>query len=109
MPSADPNALMLGELRGQMREMIHGVNNLIIKFDSLSREVVSLGPLATDIAELKTTIAAVQVKLATLEADKNRTDGAKSLGALLLKSPALGWLVGAGISAWAVLSGKVHL
>lgn len=108
MPT-DANSLMLGELRGQMREVIHGQNNMLQKFDSLTREVVGLGPLASDVLEIKTSLTALSLRVAALETEKSRTDGAKGLGVMLLKSPALGWLVGAAISAWAVLTGKVHV
>lgn len=103
------NALMLGELRGQMREMIHSMNNLLVKFDSLSREVAGLGPIAADIIELKASISAAQVRLNALEMEKHRTDGAKNLGGLLLKSPVAGWAVGAVVSAWAIITGRLHL
>ena len=108
-PSHDSNTMILGELRGQTRELVHSVNNLSTKFDALSREVIGLGALATDVGELKARVAAQDKKIEDLEAEKNRTDGAKGFASILLKSPALGWLVGAVISAWAVLTGKVHL
>lgn len=101
-PPADPNGMILGEMRGQLREMVHSVNNLSTKFDSLSREVIGLGALASDIGELK-------AKVAALEAEKNQRDGATGVIGIILKSPTLGWLVGAGVSAWALLTGKVHL
>lgn len=109
MPAADTNSLMLGELRGQMREVIHGQNNMLVKFDSLTREVVGLGPLAADVLELKASLADLGVKLTVLEAEKNRTEGAKSLGAMILKSPLIGWLATAAVAAWALLTGKGHL
>ena len=108
-PSHDSNTMILGELRGQTRELVHSVNNLSTKFDALTREVIGLSSLAADIGELKATVAGQAKRLEELEAEKNRTDGAKGFAAILLKSPALGWLVGAVISAWAVLTGKVHL
>lgn len=99
--SSDHNTMILGEMRGQLREVVHSMNNLSAKFDGLSREVIGLGPLSTDVAELK-------VKVSALEAHKNRSEGARSFGTLILKSPALGWLAGAAVSAWAILTGKVH-
>lgn len=96
------NAMILGEMRGQLREVVHSVNGLSARFDGLTREVIGLGPLATDINDLKTRIAA-------LEATKNRDEGARGLGTLLLKSPVIGWLVGFGATVWAVVSGKAHL
>jgi hypothetical protein len=77
-------ALLLGEIRGQMRELIHSTNNAGMKIDALSARV------------------------SALEAEHNRRQGANNVVQALLKSPAFGWLVGVAVSAWAILSGKVH-
>jgi hypothetical protein len=103
------DTMILGEVRGQMRELVHTINNLSLKFDGLSREVIGLGPLATDIGEMKVRLAAMEVRLTALETERNRRDGANGLLSMILKSPALGWLAGAAISAWAILTGKVHV
>lgn len=103
------DTMILGEVRGQMRELVHTINNLSSKFDSLSREVIGLGPLASDIADIKTKLVAAELRVTALEAERNRRDGASGMVGLVLKSPALGWLVGAAITAWAILTGKVHV
>jgi len=77
-------ALLLGEIRGQMRELIHSTNTTGIKIDALAARV------------------------SALEAEHNRRQGASNVLYALLKSPALGWLVGVAVSAWAILTGKVH-
>ncbi len=96
------NAMILGEMRGQMREMVHSLNNLSGKFDGLTREVIGLSTLAADIGDLK-----ARVKL--IEEKGNRQDGAAGAWAMILRSPTLGWLVGAAITAWAILTGKVDI
>jgi hypothetical protein len=35
-------------LRGQVRELVHSVNNLSTKFDGLTREVIALGQWSGD-------------------------------------------------------------
>lgn len=97
-----PNSqdMILGEMRGQLREMVHSMNNMSAKLDGLSREVIGLGPLAADIVDLKGRVTAIEVLI-------NRSEGAKGMGAALLKSPALAWIVSAAITAWAVISGKL--
>ncbi len=77
-------ALLLGEIRGQMRELIHSTNTTGMKIDALAARV------------------------SALEAEHNRRQGASNVLQALLRSPALGWFVGAAISAWAILTGKVH-
>lgn len=78
-------ALLLGEIKGQMRELIHTSNNVSTKLDGLA------------------------LRVAALEAERERRVGASSVLTALMKSPALGWLVGAAITAWALLTGKVHV
>lgn len=94
--------MILGELRGQMREVIHSVNNLSVKVDGLSREVIGLGSLAGEMADMK-------ARIAILEIGNNRRAGAESIAVTIMRSPTLGWLVGAAITAWAILTGRVNV
>jgi hypothetical protein len=104
MPDTPPptSDLIIGEMRGQLREMVHSVNNLTMKFDGLAREVMTLATISAAVGELK-------AKVEMLEANKHRSDGATNLGLAIMKSPTLGWLVGAATTAWAVLTGKLNL
>ncbi len=77
--------LLLGEIKGQLRELIHTSNNNAMKLDALG------------------------LRVSKLESESDRRDGAASVVGTIMRSPAIGWLVGAAISAWAVLSGKVDL
>lgn len=87
--------MILGELRGQVRELVHSVNNLSGKFDGLTREVIALGPLAVQIAEIKADVQ--KLKEAHL-----KQDGAKNLVVWFLQSPLFAWVAAAAviISAW---------
>ena len=97
----DTTGMMLGELKGQMGELIHNVNNLSRKVDVLAERVIGAAGLPAKVKDLED-------RIAVLEADKNKREGALGFGASLLKSPALAWLAGAAISAWAILTGKAH-
>jgi len=90
--------MILGEMRGQMREVVHGLNNLSGKFDALSREVIGLGPLAAD-------VAALRLKVAALEASEAQRVGAMKFSTWFLRMPLVGWLVGGGVALWAYLKG----
>lgn len=94
--------MSLGEMRGQLRELIHTVNNTAQKLDAVSMKVMSS-------AELPTKITALELRITALETDRNRRDGAAGIISTILRSPALGWLIGAAITAWAILTGKVHI
>ena len=103
MPDAQSSQdMILGEMRGQLREVVHSMNILSTKYEGLSAEVIRLGPLASELIDIKT-------RLLALETQRHRHDGATGLAGVILKSPALGWLVGAAITAWAILTGKVQL
>lgn len=94
--------MVLGEMRGQLREVVHSMNNLSAKFDGLSREVIGLSAMAGDLLDMKARMKVIEEKL-------NRQDGRDNAVAAIMRSPALGWLVGAAITAWAVLTGRVHI
>lgn len=78
-------AMILGEIRGQMRELIHASNNVGQKLDALT------------------------VRVSVLEAEHNQRKGAANVFAMILKSPGLAWIISAAVSAWAILTGKVQL
>ncbi len=94
--------MILGEIRGQLREVVHSVNNLTQKFDGLTREVVGLAVLNNDVIALK-------VAVAKLETERDRRDGAVGIVETVLKSPLLGWLVGLVITGFAILKGWVRV
>lgn len=54
------HAMILGEMRGQLRELVHGQNNLSAKVDGLSREVITLTALAADMADMKSRLKVVE-------------------------------------------------
>lgn len=76
---------LLGQIQGQLRELIHSSNNNGQRLEALSSRV------------------------AALEASNDRREGANGVIQSIMKSPAIGWLVGAAITAWAILTGKVHV
>lgn len=84
-PPADDLMFILGEIKGQLRELIHTSNNTSAKVDGLA------------------------VRVAALEGAENRREGAQGVLHTVMKSPLMGWMVGAAISVWAVLTGKVHI
>lgn len=104
-PAVDQTSLLLGEVRGQLRELIHTSNNTAQKVDAIGSKVVSLDGLPAIIAESKADLAALGVRVDTLERDRDERKGAQGIIALILKSPALGWLMGAAVAVWALLKG----
>lgn len=97
MPDAtDVGALTLavGEMRGQLREMIHAQNNIAQKVDFLTERAL-LAPTTAQIEALTKRVDA-------LESVNDRQDGAKGVLAAVMKSPVAAWcaaLIGAGYVA----------
>jgi len=94
--------LMLGEMRGQLRELVHGQNNTASKVDALAHEVAKISNIPTALAELS-------LRVAELEKDRNKRDGAMGFGSWLLSTKFIGWLVAGGAVVWAALHGKIDL
>jgi hypothetical protein len=91
--------MILGEMRGQLRELVHTVNNLSGKFDGLTREVIALGPLAADIGEIKR-------RIAELEKTGNQQTGAGAVAKMVLNSPLAYWVVGIAAFIWLTVTGR---
>jgi GTPase len=92
----------LGEVKGQLREVIHTMNNMAQKVDALTEKVIKG-------ADAPTKVTALEVRVTALETERNRRDGATGVIASMMKSPAVGWLVGAAVTAWAMLTGRMHV
>lgn len=84
---ADVGALTLavGEMRGQLREMIHAQNNIAQKVDFLTERAL----LAPTTAQIE----ALSKRVDVLESAKDRDDGAKGVFAAVLQSKAFGVFV----------------
>ena len=96
----DSTMMILGEVRGQLREIIHNMYNQAQKNDAVSAQLAKLEGVPAR-------LDAIDARLVALEADRHRRDGAMGFGLQILKSPIFGWLAGFGIAAWAYLTGKL--
>jgi hypothetical protein len=105
-PETDPNTLvMLGEIRGQLRELIHTGNNTAQAVQALGDRVGKLERMDGRVNQLEL----LAPRLAALESDRHRRDGASGVVAAILKSPAIGWMVGGATFLWGILTGRIHL
>lgn len=107
----DEISLKLGELTAYTHEHRHGVANLSQKMDGLildvAKQIAALEAKMT--VRLEETHTSLSQRLCVLEGERQRRDGAASVVQAVLKSPAIGWLVGGATAAWALLTGKVNL
>lgn len=103
--AVDQTSFLLGEVKGQLRELIHTSNNTAQKVDAIGAKVAALGGLPAVVAEHKADIAALGVRVDGLERERDERKGAHGIIAMMLKSPAIGWLAGAAVAMWAFLKG----
>lgn len=88
-------AVKVGEISGQLREVIHTVNNMAQKVDGMTERLLT-SPTTADFEKLSKRVDA-------LEAERHRNDGAKGVFAAILQSKAFGLIVTALLSAAAAL------
>lgn len=105
---ADSQSLIMavGEMRGQMRELVHATNNNTQALNSMAVSVAKLEVIPAEIIEFKAQVAALEKRVDVLEAADQKRKGAIGFWAWFIQSPAIGWLATAGIGAWALLQGK---
>jgi hypothetical protein len=108
--------LVLGRLMGRVDAVFHNVNNVSGKVDGVSKEVAELGRevsalavLSSTVTEIKADLLRTDSRLDALERTDRRQEGAAGVIQMILKSPAIGWLVGALSVAVALAKGWVHL
>lgn len=94
-----PLMMTIGEMRGQLRELIHAMNNTAQKVNDLWDRVAPMQSIADGVKRNSDSIADHEGRISRLEAAENRRDGAMGLGGWLLKAaPAItAFLAGAGI------------
>ncbi len=111
----------------QMESMalIHAIRTLTSSIDrQASRQdgqEAKLDAIRDDIGEIKTRLSVIEhdslgAQVAALREDVDvlklgaaERRGAGGMIEAIMKSPTLGWLAGAAITAWAILTGKVHI
>lgn len=100
---ADPEtAIAVGEIRAQLRELIHGQVN-----DRAWREAAT--KILAKLEDLPEAIEKISIRIERLEHERAERAGASNVWVTALKSPALGWLIGAVTTVWAFVTGRLHL
>ena len=95
---------MLGEMRGQLRELVHQFNNLAQKFEDVAKAVDASSHLPNQIAENKADIAALQIRVSALETKESERRGAVKLSEWAFKT--VPWFsIGAGFAIFAKVMG----
>lgn len=94
-------SMLLGELRGQLRELIHSVNNRAQENAHIFKTLAKLEDVPEQLEKLND-------RMAALEADKNRREGAINLGGWIMQSNAVVYLIMAAGAVYAYVKGVFH-
>lgn len=91
---ADPGtAYQLGKIEGQLRELIHNLNNEAMKNVARDEKLAKLESVPGDVADIKQ-------RLTVLETDRNRREGAMGFGTWLLRTPLVTYLALIALAVW---------
>ena len=92
---------LLGELIAEVRAVKHNQNNASQKLDAVGR-------LVAQVKEIKEEQEKHHFRIAVLEADNNRREGAVGLVEWVSRHWPITLLIAAVSFIWALLSGKLH-
>lgn len=95
--------LAVGRMEGQLREVVHTVNNLAQKFEDVARAVDKTSHIPGAVAESKAAISALEIRVTSLEASENRRAGAIGLSTWLVKTVPFAALGSGFALAWKVM------
>src|SRR3546814_9592311 len=88
-------SMTLGELKGQMREIVHQLNNMSSKMEAISHEISKNSGIPEEAEKMK-------LRVAALEEKERKREEAMGIGVWIMQSPLIGCLDGAGIAVWAL-------
>jgi hypothetical protein len=101
MPEPVDEKLILGEIRGQLREVVHSQNNMNMKIDGLTREVVGFAAIAEDVGELKSDVR-------QLKEQRLVRQGAESTVMTIIKSPMIQYLLTIALAIYVFFKAPNH-
>lgn len=102
MPVDEESAVRQMEVEA-FRQIAHGIEGLNKDMRDVRERLIRI-----ESNQLDRTVKSHADRIDALERKEDKRDGAAGAFNAILKSPALGWLVGAVVTAWAILTGKVH-
>lgn len=94
----------LERINRKMDDQVGKMNELNLRLDRIENSRIG-----KDVENIHASLNIIGERLTALEAESLRRAGAMGITQVILKSPALGWLVGAAITAWAFITEKVTI
>lgn len=103
------SAAAMQMLIDQVRRLSDAVDRFTVTMSSVQQQLARMEAesqhVVGRVAKNETRIAELDGRLDTLENRAQRQDGATGVVGWFLRSPAVGWIVGAGMAVWALLGG----
>jgi hypothetical protein len=97
---------LLGELIAEIRALKHSENNTSSKVDAVSRQTAPIPALVQQVKEIKDAQDKHHFRIAVLEADKNRREGAIGLVEWVARHWPIAAIAAAMTFIWALVQGK---
>ena len=111
MTQAQEDRLMRAENAELLRGLVASMDRIQHNQDTMQASVADIRERVIGIETQGhgAALSALMMRVTALENDAMRREGAKGVIETLLKSPALGWLVGALTAAWTIVTGRLSL
>jgi hypothetical protein len=102
-------ALALGQIQGQLKELVHSVANQSQREEAMGRAIAELKNIPDDIREIKSSLSALSNRMTQIEMKDQREEGGRGVILTILKSPTVAWVITVGAGLWALVSGRLNL
>lgn len=86
-------ALILGEMRGQLKELVHSMVNKQQHDEAVGRAIAELSRVPDDIKDIKKELTALKDRMSDLEETKNKFEGGRGVILTVFQSPSVAWCV----------------
>lgn len=108
MSATDLQSLIMavGEMRGQLREIVHTMNNMAQALNAATTAIAKLETIPANVAKVEADVASLEKRVAALEVAEHKRKGAISFWGWFIQSPVPGVIVAIGTAVWVFLKGK---
>lgn len=99
-------ALALGEMRGQLKELVHNVAGKAQRDEAMGRTIAKLESIPDDIKEIRKSIGEIESRMAQVELKQGQEEAKQGLLWAIFKSPTTAWVIALAGLVWASMTGR---